>query len=357
MNHFLREDLRRELENVLSLDTDSELYNYQFKNEKKIGRVLGKGHIVGLSSGTEALQFSLTSLGIGKKDEVITVPNTNIATLLAISNIGANPVLVDISPDTMLIDMEKIESSITERTRAIIPVHLNGLMVDMEKIRKIAKKHNLYMVEDACQAHLARYNNKPPGKFSEAACYSFHVNKNLGGITTGGMIITKKRYISKKSKILRSAESNNSFLLKSLRTPSYLDWIQIAFILAKMRYIKQWTSRRREIAKIYTQELANTPLKLPYENKKAYHVYRDYVVRTKYRSKLVKYLKRKGIQTTIHYPLPLHITKTYRCLGYKKGDFPVAEENCENILSLPVNPFLREEEIYYVIKKIKSFFK
>ena len=357
MNEFLRSDIGKELEILLSLDTDSELFRYQYKNEKNIGKALGSGYAIGMSSGTTALQFSLTALGIGKNDEVITVPNTYIATLLAISNTGAKPVLADVSPDTMLIDTNKIEEKITEKTKAIIPVHLYGQMANMEKIREIAKKYGLYVIEDACQAHLARYNGKLPGSISYAACYSFFPNKCLGGISNGGMVITKSRKLYKKLEILRNPTSNNPLLLKSLRTPAYLDWIEIAFIKCRMKYLKDWTKKRREIAKIYYEELDDLPITLPATDKKAYHVFRDFAIRTDKRDRLCRYLKRKGIQTVIQYPQPVHLSLTYKYLGYKRGGFPISEKACSTVLSLPINPFLSDSDVEYVIKKIKDFFK
>ncbi len=356
MNQFLRLDIRKELEVLLSLDTDSELFKYQYKNENQIGKLLGKHYAMGFSSGTAALQFSLIALDIGKGDEVITVPNTYIATLLSISNTGATPVLADVSQDTMLIDADKIEDSITARTRVIMPVHLYGQMANMGEIRKIAKRHGLFVVEDACQAHLARRNGKFPGCMSDAACYSFSLNKSLGGISNGGMVITKNKESYKKLEILRNPDSNNPLVLKSLRTPAYLDWEQIAFIKCKMKYLRQWTEKRRAIAKKYREELSKLPIRFQTEDKESYHVYRDFTIRTKKRDKLYKHLTKKRIQAVMHYPQPVHLSPTYNYLGYKKGDFPVSEEICSEILSLPINPFLSTEEIDYIIHNIKKFF-
>ncbi len=356
-NKFLETDIRNELGKVLSLDSDPDLFSYQYKNEKKIGRILGRGHAIGLSSGTAALQFSLACLGIGKGDEVITVPNTYIATLLSISNTGAKPVLVDVNDNTMLIDNEKIEDSITDKTRAIMPVHLYGQMADMKKINKIAEKHNLFTVEDACQAHIARYNGKLPGTYSDSACYSFFPNKGLGGISNGGMAILKNRGLSKKIETLRNPTSNDPLLLKSLRTPAYLDWVQIAFIKCRMRYLSDWTERRREIAKIFSEELEGLPLMLPGIDKKTYHVFRNFVIRTDRRDKLRKFLGKKNIETGVHYPTPVHLTNTYKDLGYRNGDFPVSEKASESVLSIPVNPFLSEDEVQHVISSIKKFFR
>jgi dTDP-4-amino-4,6-dideoxygalactose transaminase len=356
MHEFLRADIREELQTLLSLDTDAELFRYQYKNERMIGRRLGEGHATGMSCGTAALQLSLTALGIGHGDEVITVPNTYIATLLAISNAGARPRLVDITTGTMLIDTDQIEEQITEKTKAIMPVHLYGQMAEMRGIRRIATKHGLFVIEDACQAHLARYRGRPPGAMSDAACYSFFPNKNFGGISNGGMVITKSRKLHKRFEILRNPTSDDPLLLKSTRTPAYLTWIEIAFIRCKLRYLEAWTKKKREIAKTYYEELAGIPIALPETDRNAYHVYMDFVIRTTKRDRLRKYLDSRGIQTVIHYP-PAHLSKTYSHLGYAKGDFPVAERACDSVLSLPINPFLLDEEIDYTVSKVKAFLR
>jgi dTDP-4-amino-4,6-dideoxygalactose transaminase len=302
------------------------------------------------------MQFSLTSLGITKDDEVITVANTYVATLLAVSAVGAKPVLVDAEKMTMLMDTANIESRITAKTKAIMPVHLYGQMANMREIHKKAKEHGLFIVEDSCQAHLARYDGKLAGSLSELACYSFFPSKNLGGIGNGGMVVTNSRKLAKKVKILRDPTSDNPLLLKSYRTPSYLDWIQMAFIKCKLKYLQEWIDKRREIARIYQDELANLSITLPFADKRAYHTYRDFVIRAEKRDKIRKYLRRKGVETVVHYPEPVHLLKIYRHLNYKKGDFPVAERLCSTVLSLPINPFLSEEEVHYTIKALKAFF-
>ncbi len=356
MNEFLRPAINKEMDRILSLDSDAELFKYQYENEKRIGKVLGKGYAAGLSSGTAALQLSLAGLGIGKGDEVITVPNTFIATLLSISNTGASPVLVDIDKDTMLMDIEKIEDSITENTRAILPVHLYGQMADVAKIKKIADKHGLFVIEDACHAHLARYDDKLPGTYSDSACYSFFPSKGLGGISNGGMVITKNKGLHKDIEILRNPASNDPLLLKSLRTPAYLDWIEIAFIKSRMKYLNSWTEKRREAARKYSEALEGLPVEVPVVDRKAYHVFRDYVVRTDKRDRLKKYLARHGIETDVHYPLPVHLSRTYRSLGYRKGDLPSSEKASSEVLSLPISPFLSDDESGYVIENIRKFF-
>lgn len=355
MHEFLREDIKKEFEIVLSLDGDPEIFYYMYKNEKKIGKALGRGYFRGTSSGTAAMQFSLIALGVGEGDEVITT-SSNIATMLSISNAGAKPVLVDIRQDTMLMDLNQIDSVITKKTKAVIPVHLYGQMVDMDKISKIAKRHNLFAVEDAAHAHLARFRGKLPGRKSDCACYSLFLNKSLGGISNGGMVVTKSRKMYKEIEKLRNNSSNSPLLLRSKRTPGYLDWMQIAFLLCKIKYIERWTNRRREIAKMYLDGLSGLPITLPVEDKGAYHVYRDFAIRTGKRDKLKKYLSRNSVQTAIHYPEACHLSGIYSGLGYKKGDFPVAEESFSRVISLPANPFVTDDEADYVIKMVKKFF-
>jgi len=378
MNEFLHKDVKKGLDKGMSLDNDTEYWHYQawlekeigkrlvdeevmgVKSgtiEKNIGRILRKSYVLGVSSGTTALQFANIALGIGPKDEVITVSNTYIGSLLAISNTGATPKLVDVLQDTMLIDTGKIKECINEKTKAIMPVHLYGQMANMNEIRKIARKYGLFVIEDAAHAPLAKFNGKLPGELSEAACYSLHPNKNLGAATNGGIIITKKIRVFNNVEKLRNPRSNDPLLLKSHRTPGYLDWIQMIFVKSKLRYLREWTKRRRAIAKMYYEGLSKYDEILPKSDSKAYHVFCDFVIKIKKRDKLKKYLDKKGIQTAVHYPIPLHLTNIYKYLGYRKGDFPISEKACSEILSLPISPFLKDEEVDYAIRNLKSFFK
>lgn len=354
MYNNIKEDIFSEIEKLLRIDSDEGYFKYSRTNEKKIGRFLGGKYTTGTSCGTAALQFSLIALGIGKGDEVITVPNSYIATALSISNTGARPVFVDVNKDTMLMDLSKMKNAISDKTKAIMPVHLFGQMCNMKKIMRIAKEKGLFVIEDACQAHLSRYDNRLPGKYSNCACYSFFPNKNLGGISNGGMVVSKDKKLIENVADLRNPTSNKEIVLKSHRTPAYLDWNQIAFIKSKMRYLKKWIEKRRQISQRYIDELENLPLILPKTSKKAYHTYRNFIIRTEKRDQLDRYLKKKGIDTRTHYDKPIHLYKSYQYLRYKKGDFPVSEQVCEQMLSLPNNPFMREEEIIYTIKSIKK---
>lgn len=354
MNEFLKEDIRKELQELLALDSDKELFGYQYRNERAIGRYLGKGYARGLSSGTTALQFALTGLGVGPGDEVITVPNTYIATALAISNVGATPVFVDVRGDTLLMDLGKLEDRITDKTKAVLPVHLHGQMVDMPRLSKIARKHGLKIIEDAAHAHLARYRKRLPGSQSDAACYSFYLNKALGGISNGGMLLSRHRSLHRKVETLRNPESDDPLLLKSLRTPAFLNWEQTAFLKCRMRYLKDWTERRRALARLYREQLRNSPVTMQAEDKNAYHVYRDFVIRVEGRDNLRRRLGREGITTAVHYGVPLHLSGTYTYLSYRRGHFPESERSCAATLSLPINPFLSEEEVIHVARTVKK---
>lgn len=357
MHEFLRDEIRKELGHLLALDSDEELFCYQRKNEGAIGRYLGRGYAVGFCSGTSALQLSLAALGIGKGDEVVTSSNTYVSTLLAIAGTGARPVLADSDPHTMLADIDEMLSCIRESTKAIVPVHLYGQMMDTARIRKMAKNSGIFLVEDACQAHLAKFNGSVPGKHSEVACYSFFPSKNIGGIANGGMAITKSRALMRRLRALRNPMSGSRLLLRSGRTPAYLDWMQIAFIKCKLKYAKDWTMRRREIAQRYFESLGGLDLEMPGVRKEAHHVFRNFVVRTSRRNRFRKYLFSRGVETRIHYQNPPYLNQTFSFLGYKKGSFPVTERLCNEALSLPIHPLLADNEVEYVIACCKDFFR
>ena len=348
MHEKLRPYIREELSRLLSFEKDEDLFRYQLKNEQILGKRLTRHNFVGLSSGTAALQFALE--GIRKDQEVITTPLSYIATALSITNSMAKPVFVDVDERTMLMDLDKVH--LNDKTFAVLPVHLYGQMVDVRRLSRLKVK----IIEDACQAHMARFSSYAPGDLTYAACYSFFPNKNIGGISNSGMLVSRHKSLIEKARVLRNPTSDDPLLLKSRRTPAYLNWIELAFIKTKLKYIKRWVKRRREIAKIYDEEFANVPIKTPYTDKGAYHVYRNYVIRCKRRDKLKRFLKRKKIETMIHYEKPVHLSRTFQYLGHKRGDFPVAEKICKTALSIPINPLMDEDEIEYVVKNVKKFF-
>jgi dTDP-4-amino-4,6-dideoxygalactose transaminase len=354
-HNSVKGDVLAEIRKIMKFSNDYEFWLYTKRFEKEFAKYQKTRFALGTDSGTAAIQLSLVALGVGTGDEVITVPNTYIATALAISNTGAKPVFVDIDEKTYNIDINMIEDSITDKTRVIIPVHLYGNPADMKPLMKTAKKHNLRVIEDACQAHGAIYRRKRVGSIGDVGCFSFFTNKNLGGLGNGGMVITSTKNTADKTKILRDPESNSPKLLMSKRTPCYLDAIQAVFLKPKLRHLDRWNEERRKNAKLYNELLAGTGVIIPNERKNSRHVYFSYVIRAGNRDRLRRHLLKRGIETAIEYEPPIHLTKTFGYLGHKKGDFPVTEKLSGEILSLPMSPFLKEEEISRVCREIKSF--
>lgn len=355
-NLFIKKDLNKEFNFIMDYSYKKE-DKYIKKFEKDFAKFCETRYCVGTANGTSAIQFALIALGIQRGDEIITVPNSFIATALAISNIDAKPVFVDVDEDTYNIDVEKIEDAITERTKAIIPVHLYGQMADMKPIQKIAKNYGLKIIEDAAQAHGAKYNGKKAGSLSDVGCFSFHHSKNLSGFGNGGAIVTNKKDIFRKIKILRNPTADDELVIHSKRTPSYLDTIQIAFLNSKMKYFKEWNDKKRKIAECYYENLNKKKIKLPKEAKNCRHTFRDFCILIKKRSLLKYYLLTRGIETRIHYHQPIHLAKPFKHLSYDIGSFPISESICKNVLSLPIHPFLIKKEVKYIINKVNKFCK
>lgn len=325
--------------------------------EEEIAHYTGNKYAIGVANGTDALVLTLDALGIGPGDEVITSPFTFFASAECISRVGARPVFVDIDPQTYCLDVRQVEAKITERTKAIIPVHIFGQMVDMDPILEIAKKYNLKVIEDACQAIGAAYKGRAAGSIGDAGCFSFFPTKNLGGYGDGGMVVTSNDELNAKIRLLRVHGSPKKYYHECLGYNSRLDEIQAAILRVKFRYLDKWNEARRNKAAIYTQAFKDLPLKTPYEAPYNYHVYHLYVVATTRRDELMGYLKQKGIGCGVYYPLPLHLQPVYKDLGYSKGDLPVAEELCEQALALPLYPELKEEEQQYIIQVVREFFE
>ena len=325
--------------------------------EKEFASFCGTEYAVGMANGTDALCLALLACGIEKGDEVITVPDTFIATTEAISQTGAKIVFVDVNLSTYNIDVSQIEGAINERTRAILPVHLFGQPADMDPILGIARKHNLKVIEDACQAHGAEYKGKKAGSIGNVGCFSFYPSKNLGAFGDGGMVVTNDVEIAQKVKMFRDHGQIKKYKHLVEGYNSRLDEIQAAILRIKLKKLNEWNSLRRRNALIYNELLKDvdevTP---PFEVEYARHVYYLYVIRTKKRDKLREYLKSKGVGTGLHYPIPLHLQKAYEYLGYKEGNFPVTEKCAKEILSLPMFPELTEEQIEKVVREIKAFF-
>lgn len=326
------------------------------KLEEEFAKYIGTKYAVALSSGTAALQLSMAALGIKPGDEVITTPFTFIATADTIAALGAKPVFVDIDPKTFNINPAKIEEKITKKTKAIIPVHLYGQPADMDAILKIAKKYKLFVIEDACQAVGAEYKNEKAGTLGDIACFSFFPIKNLGACGDGGIITTNNQELAEKIKMLRVHGSKGKYIHEFLGYKARFDTIQAAIVLAKLKYIDEWNSKRIAIAKKYSQSLASKVV-CPCLAPKIKHVYQQYTIIVPNRNKLQDYLKSKEISTGIHYPLPLHLQQAFKYLSYKEGDFPEAEKAAKEVLCLPIYPELTEEQVDYIIKSINEFFE
>ncbi|WP_445475520.1 DegT/DnrJ/EryC1/StrS family aminotransferase [Methanococcoides methylutens] len=324
--------------------------------EEEFAHYCGAKYAIGVASGSDALTLSLKALGIGEGDEVITVPNTFIATVDAISRNNAKPVFVDIDPETYNIDVTKITEKITEKTKAIIPVHLYGQPTDMDPILKIAEEYNLKVIEDACQSHGAEYKNKRVGSLGDVGCFSFYPGKNLGAYGDGGIIVTNKFEMAEKIKMLRNYGQRVKYYHDFIGFNSRLDEVQAMILRKKLKYMDKWNGMRKSHASEYEELLNDLPdVTLPSEQNDRTHVYHLYVIQSPKRDALQKWLSSNGIATGIHYPVPIHLQQAYRELGYQEGDFPVTEEYAKNILSLPMFPELTTDEVNYVCQRVKEF--
>ncbi len=327
------------------------------KFEEEFANFCGVKYGVGVGNGTDALYLALRACGIKEGDEVITAPNTFIATVEAITLNGAKPVFVDIDPNTQNINVAKIEEVITPRTKAIIPVHLFGQPVEMDSILKIAKDHNLFVIEDVAQAHGAKYNVKTTGSIGNAGCFSFFPAKNLGAYGDAGMVVTDNEDLAKKLSMLRNHGRLEKYTHEFEGKNSRLDEIQAAILRVKLKYLDKWNEGRRQNALVYDNILKDVKgVKIPENIKGVVPVYYFYVIRAEKRDDLQKALKDKGISTGIHYPVPLHLQPAYRYLGYKEGDFPQTEKAAKEILSLPICPEITKEQIEYIAREIKNFY-
>lgn len=315
-------------------------------------------HCLGVGNGTDALFIILKAMGVGDGDEVITAPNSFIATTEAITATGARPVFVDVDPDSFNIDVSKVEAAITGKTKAIIPVHLYGQPADMKEIMEIAERHGLKVVEDAAQAHGAEYDGKRTGSLGHAAAFSFYPGKNLGCLGDGGAVVTSDSSLAEKVAMFRNHGRKEKYLHDVEGVNSRLDTIQAIFLSKKLTCLDRWNDQRRAAATRYGGLLIDIDwINLPTQSDKMHHVYHLYVIRAERRDELAAYLKETGVSTGIHYPVPLHLQPAYGWMGHKEGDFPVAERMAKEILSLPIFPGIKEEEQVYVAEKIREFYK
>lgn len=310
---------------------------------------------VGVGSGTDALHLALRALEIGPGDEVITAPNSFIATALAISYAGAKPVFVEIEPDTYTIDPGRIEEAITSKTRAIIPVHLYGQPADMDPIIEIARRHDLSVIEDACQAHGASYRGRMAGTIGDVGCFSFYPGKNLGAYGDGGVIVTNNEVIGAKIRMLRNYGEKQKYHHELKGFNSRLDAIQAAVLRVKLRKLDNWNGLRGKNAQLYDELLGEMDIATPVKREYATHVYHLYVIHCDKREDLIRHLKAKNVYAGIHYPVPIHLQKAYLDLGYAAGTFPITEKYASEIVSLPMFPELTTEQIQCVASEIKEF--
>jgi dTDP-4-amino-4,6-dideoxygalactose transaminase len=309
-------------------------------------------HAIGVDSGTSALELCLRAFGIGAGDEVITAANTFIATALSISYTGATPVLVDMDPDNYNIDVSRIEEAITERTRAIMPVHLYGQTADMDPIMEIARKYELKVIEDACQAHGARYKGRRAGSIGHAAAFSFYPAKNLGAYGDGGAVVTNDEEVYRSIRMLRDYGQTEKYHHVLRGYNRRLDTLQAACLRVKLKYMDSWNAARGQHAALYNRLLAGTQVVTPVEMDYAQSVWHLYVIRVGDRAALKANLGNRGISSGIHYPVPIHLQQAYSDLGYARGDFPVTEEYAGQILSLPMYAELTPEMVEYVAESV-----
>jgi len=334
-------------ENVKSLE--GELANYCDVKEA-----------IGVNSGTDALWLSLMAIGVGLGDEVIVPAFTIIVDASVVCHLKAKPVFVDIDPVNFNLDPNKLEEKITKRTKAIIVVHLFGQTAEMGPILEIAKRHNIPVIEDACQAIGAAYKNQKAGTIGDLGCFSFFPTKNLGAYGDGGLITTNNQSLSEKLRLLRShgSEKGNKYSHIIIGHNSRLDEIQATVLRVKLKWLDKWNEARRQNAQYYNESLQGIGgLITPKEGQNSYHVYHQYTIRSQRRDQLQNFLQSQGITTNIYYPIPLHLQKALNYLGYRQGDFPESERAAQEVLSLPVYAELEKEKIDYVISQIKKFLK
>ena len=329
--------------------------------EQALAKYVGATHAIGCASGSDALLLSMIALGVGHGDEVITVPFTFFATAGSISECGARPVFVDVQPDSFNMDPAKIEAKITPRTKAIMPVHLFGQCADMEAINAVARRRNLAVIEDACQAIGASRNGTRAGALGDTGCFSFFPTKNLGGFGDGGMITTRTTPLNDILLMLRVHGSKIRYVHELPGINSRLDALQAAVLRVKLNHLDTWAEGRQKNARRYEQFFADAKLSecvtLPKTDKGNVHVYNQFTVRAQKRDNLRAYFKEKGIGSEIYYPIPLHLQSCYRELGYKKGDFPVSERAAEDVLSLPIYAELTEDQQAHVVRTVTDFYR
>ena len=322
--------------------------------EEEFASYVGAKYCVGLASGLDALWMAFRILNIGKGDEVIVQANTYIASVMGITMNGATPVFVE--PDEYFnIDVDKIEEKITDKTKAVLVVHLYGQASNMDRVSDICKKHGIRLVEDCAQSHGSKYNGKTTGTFGDIGCFSFYPSKNIGAFGDGGAIVTDNEEIAKEMRIYRNYGSEKRYYNKVVGTNSRLDEIQAAMLRVRLKYAIELNQEKKLIAAEYDKRLNNELIELPRVRENAEHIYHQYVIKCKDRERLIKYLQDNEISTIIHYPIPPHLAEAYKELGFKKGDYPITESYADSVLSIPMYNGMTKEELSYVIDVINNF--
>jgi dTDP-4-amino-4,6-dideoxygalactose transaminase len=323
--------------------------------EEEFAAFCGTQYAVGLDSGLSALELSLRAFGIGAGDEVIVPTHTFIATAAAVTFAGARPVFVDVDPTSYNIDPAQVEAAVTPRTRAIIPVHLYGLPADMDSILAIAGRHSLLVIEDACQAHGARYHGERVGSLGTAAAFSFYPTKNLGACGDAGMLVTNNAQVADRVRAMRNVGQRQKGVHELPPFNHRLDTLQAALLRVKLTHLDTWNGARRQHAALYDQLLRGSRVATPAKMPDSTHVYHLYVVRTPQREALQAHLRGHGVGTAVHYPVPIHLQPFYADRGYKRGQFPVTEQICDEVLSLPMFPEMTAEQVGYVAECVREW--
>ena len=324
--------------------------------EDAVAKYLGVPHCVALNSGTDALVLGLVALGVKRGDEVITPPNSFIASTAAVTHLGATPVFVDVLP-SQSIDPNLVEKAITDKTKAIMPVHLGGRVVDMDRICEIARENNIAVIEDAAQSIGSTFNGQFSGTFGEVGCFSTHPLKNLNAIGDGGFVTFRDEEMANKVKKLRSHGLVDRNSVEEFGFVSRLDAIQAAILTFRLKRLEQVISRRRKNAALYRAQLDSSYVFIPEDDQRERNSYHTFVIQVERRDELAKHLTARGIGTAIHYPVPIHMQPASKSLGYAFGQFPVTEKQSKRILTLPINQFLSESQINFIADEVNCFFE
>ena len=325
--------------------------------EKEFANYCGAKYCIGVGNGLDALTFSLLASGVEKGDEVIVPANTYIATFLAVSRVGARPVPVEPDPFTFCINPDNIKQVVNSRTKVIMPVHLYGRPADMDRIIELSEQLSLKVITDAAQAHGAKYKDKIIGSFGNAECFSFYPTKNLGAFGDGGAVVTNDEELFNKIRLLRNYGQEKKYVSAVKGFNSRLDELQAAFLRIKLRHLNEWNARRETIAIFYNNAFNKTPIKIPQINKDSHSNWYVYPIMVSERERFVEYMRHHSITTAIHYPIPPHLQPAYSDLGYGVGSFPITESISKKIVSLPIDPFIKAEEMEYVTENVLNFYE